>query len=212
MKKISTIIALALIVTIGSVYAAWNYAHGTAASSDVTREINMAQVTTNSNKGSIAVTPENIAFLVDDAGSYVATLTGSGHFDVIFTPANGADNSTVTSGIHMIATVSIVESASAQKYTYNYKDGDDDKSVVVTPLVADETIVAGKATNVIDLGTCKETTLTAAQIIGAIKFCVNDAGEEVEVKLPTKADNDNFHEVLKGYTIKIVISEQTIAP
>lgn len=206
MKKISTIIALALIVTIGSVYAAWNYAHGTAASSDVTREINMAQVTTNSNKGSIAVTPNNIAFLVDDDGGYVAALTGSGDFKVNFTPAPGADNSIVTSGIHMIATVSIVASASAQKYTYNYKDGEDDKSVVVTPLVANE------ATNVIDLGTCKETTLTATQIIGAIKFCVNDAGEEVQVKLPTKADNDTFHEVLKGYTIKIVISEQTIVP
>ena len=56
MKKLSVLIALVLCVTIGGVYAAWNYSQGTTASVDVSREINMAQVVTSGNKGTITAT------------------------------------------------------------------------------------------------------------------------------------------------------------
>lgn len=198
MKKLSTLIAIALIVTIGGVYAAWSYAQGSAASNEITREINMAQVNTDSNKGSIAATPNNFAFLVDDAGEkdYVAELVGTGELALTFTPAVGADASLATNGISMIATVTVTYvGTEAPTYTGIDKAGN---PITVVPVKA-------ATDNVIDItgnGVDGTTVITAAQIISALNFC-----EGKEVKLPTKASNDNFHNVLKNYTIKIVVSE-----
>ncbi len=183
MKKLSLLVALALIVTIGGVYAAWNYAQGATASVEITREINMAQVNTNSNKGSISATPHDVTFLVDDAGEYHTKLTGSGEFTIAFSHSTGADATTIASGIKMIATVT-VKSATNAKY------GE------VTPLTVKE------GQNVIDLtptGPSKSATLTVAQILDTIELC--------DVVLDTKAKNDAFHTVLKDYTIVITISE-----
>ena len=198
MKKLSTLIAIALIVTIGGVYAAWSYAQGSAASNEITREINMAQVNTDSNKGSIAATPNNFAFLVDDAGEkdYVAELVGTGELALTFTPAVGADASLATNGIKMIATVTVTYvGTEAPTYTGVDKEGN---SLTVVPVKAADNNVIQISGNGVD----GATTITAAQIISALNFC-----EGKQVKLPTKASNDNFHNVLKNYTIKIVVSE-----
>ena len=185
MRKLSLLIALALIVTIGGVYAAWNYAQGATASVEITREINMAQVNTNSNKGSISVTPHDVAFLVDDGGNYHTVLKGTGSFDVAFTASTGADATTVTNGIEMIATVTV---KSEGNQTYEGK----------TPITAK----TENGANVIDLtptGASKTATLTVEQILGAVELC--------DVVLDTKAKNDAFHTVLKDYTIVITVSE-----
>ena len=200
MKKLSTLIALALIVTIGGVYAAWSYAQGTTASSEITREINMAQVNTDSNKGTISVTPSNFAFLVDDieAVDYVAALTGTGELAIIFTPATGSDATLVSSGISMVATITVAKTAAATTYSGIDSTG---ASQTVVPLVAK---TEGNA-NVITItgnGVDGTTKITASQILGALVF-----NEGKDIKLPTKADNDRYHDVLKNYTIKITISE-----
>ncbi len=189
MKKLSLLIALALVVTISGVYAAWSYAQGTTASVEITREINMAQVNTDSNKGSISATPSDVAFLVDDGGNYHTVLKGTGKFDITFTPSTGADAETIANGIKMIATIT-VRSASNLTYSYNSQN--------VVPITAK---TENKA-NVIDLtpsGPAKTATLTVAQILGAVELC--------DVVLATKAENDAFHTVLNDYTIVITISE-----
>ena len=187
MRKLSSLIAIALIVTIGSVYAAWNYAQGATAEVEITREINMAQVNTNSNKGTISATPNNVAFIVDDEnpgnGVYHAILTGTGSFTVNFTPATGADSTTVTTGIKMQATIE-VKSKNGTKY-----DGK-------TPITHKE------GENVIALNDGAATlqaTLEVEDILECLELC--------NVNLPTKADNDAFHAVLNDYTIYITISE-----
>ncbi len=185
MKKLSVIIALALIVTISGVYAAWNYAQGATASVEITREINMAQVNTDSNKGSISATPSDVAFLVDDGGEYHTVLKGTGKFDITFTPSTGADAATISNGIKMIATITV---RSTNNLQYNG----------VTPIVAKTENNA----NVIDItpdGPAKNATLTVAQILNAVELC--------DVVLSTKLENDNFHVVLNDYTIVITISE-----
>ena len=204
MRKISTIIALALIVTIGGVYAAWSYSQGAAAGSEITREINMAQVNTSGNKGTITATPSNFAFLVDDIGEkdYVAALTGTGELTVNFTPNAGSDAALATNGIKMIATVTVkYTGTTAPTYTGVDASG---QTVTVVP-------VQSKANNTIVLtgeGTALTATLTAEQILGAIDFCYDTtANTTVNLKLPTKASNDAFHNVLKNYTIVINITE-----
>ena len=190
MKKLSLLIALALIVTIGGVYAAWSYSHGTAASVEITREINMAQVNTDSNKGSISVTPHDVAFLVDDGGSYRTELKGTGSFAIAFTPNPGAEDVIATSGIKMKAEVK-VKSGSGLKYQVSDTE-------YVVPITANTENNA----NIIDLtpsGASKAATLTVEQILDAVKLC--------DVVLDTKAKNDAFHTVLKDYTIVITVSE-----
>ena len=213
MKKLSTLIALALVVVIGGVYAAWSYAQGTAASNEITREINMAQVNTDSNKGSIAATPNNFAFLVDDVvhegettRDYVAELVGTGDISLVFTPSTGSDASLATNGIKMLATVTVTYTGSTAP-TYTGVDKDDN-TVTVIPVQA-------AADNTIDIsgtGVDGNTKITAQQIVDALDFC--EASQNKSVKLPTKAANDAFHAVLKNYTIKITITEvvETVNP
>jgi hypothetical protein len=137
---------------------------------------------------------------VDDVGEkdWVAVLVGTGDFKLEFIPAAGADASLSTTGIKMIATVTVVYTGTDAP-TYEGVDSEGN-TVKVVPLQAK----TGGA-NVITIqgdGVNGTTELTVAQIIGALDFC-----EGKSVKLPTKADNDKFHEVLKNYTIKIVVSE-----
>ena len=189
MKKLSMLIALALVVTIGGVYAAWSYAQGATASNEITREINMAQINTDSNKGSISATPKDAAFLVDDGGDYHTVLKGTGRFDITFTPSTGADATVVANGIKMIATITV---RSSNNLTYRYNDQD------IVPLTAK----TENSANVIDLtpgGADDTAILTVDQILGALELC--------DVVLATKAENDAFHNVLKDYTIVITISE-----
>ena len=200
MKKLSTLIALCLVVVIGGVYAAWSYAQGSSASNEITREINMAQVNTDSNKGSIAATPHDVAFIVDDVDEkdYIAKLVGTGYFSLVFTPSVGADASLATNGIQMIATVSVKYTGStAPTYTGVDKDGNEVTVVPVAAKTGNQNVItiSGNGVN----GT---TQLAVADIINALVFC-----EGKDIKLPTKASNDAFHEVLKNYTITIVVSE-----
>ena len=201
MKKLSTLIVIALVIIIGGVYAAWSYAQGSAASNEITREINMAQVNTDSNKGSISATPNNFAFLVDDVGEkdYVADLVGTGDLKLVFTPAVGADATLATTGIRMIATVTVVYAGTeAPTYTGVDKDGN---SITVVPVKA----AANNTIEITGNGVDNSTVITAEQIVGALDFCQESEGKSV--KLPTKAANDAFHTVLKNFTIKITITE-----
>ena len=184
MRKLSLLIAFAFMVTIGGVYAAWNYAQGATASVEITREINMAQVNTTSNKGTISATPHDVAFIVDDdgTGTFTAKLVGTGNFDIKFTPSVGADATTISNGIKMIATVTLKTTSNA--------------------LYEGDAPISLTSNNVIDItgGTASLTgNLTITQVLAAVEI--------PSVVLDTKAKNDAFHTALKDYTIVITISE-----
>lgn len=207
MKKLSTLIAIALIVTIGSVYAAWSYSQGTTASVDVSREINMAQVVTTGNKGTISATPQNnFAFLVDDIADddgngndtkYKAALVGTGDIKINFTANPGADQTTATQGIKMIATVTLKKTTADG---LKYDDPSTEAVEAIVPIKVKEE--GGVLKNVITLENgelTREADITAAQIVGCLEIA--------NVILDTKAENDAFHTALKDYTIVITISE-----
>ena len=204
MKKLSVLIALVLCVTIGGVYAAWNYSQGTTASVDVSREINMAQVVTSGNKGTITATPENnFAFLVDDKGGYVAQLVGTGDILINFAANPGADQSTKDNGIKMIATITL-KTTTQSGLTY-----DDPSTTDLEEKIVPIAVKTGTNANVIVLNDtnadgqpdpCEQATITAAQIVS----CLDLAKDLI---LDTKAENDAFHTALKDYTIVITISE-----
>ena len=201
MKKLSLIITMVLLVTMGSVYAAWSYAQKASASSEVTREINMAQVNTDSNKGTISVENNGFSFLVDDVDStdYIAALTGVGSLKIVFTPAVGSDATLTTTGIQMKATITVKHTGStAPTYTGINANGE---ATTVVPLQANTT----DAANVITIngnGVNGTTILNAVDVVNALIF-----NEGKQIKLPTKQSNDDFHDILKAYTIVVTISE-----
>ena len=213
MKKLSVLIALVLCVTIGGVYAAWNYSQGNTASVNVSREINMAQVVTNGTKGTITATPQNnFAFLVDDIANdtpngdgtytdikYKAVLVGTGDIQINFTANPGADQATKDNGIKMIATVTLsTNSQDGLKYTDPHKSED---VVPITVKEGENVISLGENTNNKNDNPeiTNEATITAQEIVGCLELA--------DVKLDTKAENDAFHTALKDYTIVITISE-----
>ena len=218
MKKLSVLIALVLCVTIGGVYAAWNYSQGNTASVNVSREINMAQVVTNGIKGTITATPQNnFAFLVDDIANdpdpdnegsfidikYKAVLVGTGDILINFTANPGADQTTKDNGIKMIATITL-SAKDNLKYTDPHKSEDvvpitvkTGANVIALEITEDkdgEPVIKDGEPDITD-----KATITAQEIV--------DCLELADVKLDTKAENDAFHTALKDYTIVITISE-----
>ena len=104
MKKLTVIIALMLVITIGGVYATWNYAQGDVAKVDkyldsVTK-ITDKVVTTS--KGTIAIDATGLSILIDDAdNNHVAELSVTGSVTVTFTPNEGADADVKANGIKL---------------------------------------------------------------------------------------------------------------
>lgn len=103
-KKLSVLAALATVVTVGGVYATWNYATETAEPTEKVLAIGMSTAVLQGKMGSITVDMVG-GIQVENAGHYVAELnyvlpedvtSESGpYFLINFTPATGADLSKV---------------------------------------------------------------------------------------------------------------------
>ncbi len=108
MKKISILIALALIVTIGGVYATWSYNSQDAVNDSHEHfKLNMADYEdTGNSKGKISCFKNNVEIEVDDTnGDYKAELVVTGDMIFIFTPYDEASADVKNNGITMQFTV-----------------------------------------------------------------------------------------------------------
>lgn len=108
MKKISILIALALIVTIGGVYATWNYNSQDAVNDSHEHfKLNMADYEdTGNSKGKISCFKNNVKIEIDDTnGDYRAELMITGDMIFIFTPYGEAADEVRNNGIPMQFTV-----------------------------------------------------------------------------------------------------------
>ncbi len=201
MRKLSTIIALALVITIGGVYAAWNYSVGTVsvATKDVTVELALKVEKTDA-KGAIetSVNP-NFIFKIDDKSEvlkndgndqtnptvedeYVAVIDASGEWVFKFVPGEDAPLD-VADGIDLKITITVKDSG-----TYNGL-----------------TILAPADDNVIEIAAAdslNDYTLTAGAIMEKLVFLEGET-----VKLGTPAEYDAFNLALTGCKVEIVISE-----
>lgn len=102
MKKLSLLVALALLVTIGGVYATWSYAGNIATESHMHMSVNLATATEDTPKGSITVVLNSMDVLIDDTNhDYVAEAVFSGKMGFVFTPGKGASDEVIADGIDM---------------------------------------------------------------------------------------------------------------
>ena len=107
-KKISVILLLALVITIGGVYATWGYAQGeignAIASLDVGegKNIYITGASSDSTAGVIGIDTSAVKIAIDDSNNdHVADLTYEGDIVITFTPSEGADSNIVTNGVEL---------------------------------------------------------------------------------------------------------------
>ncbi len=200
MKKLSTIIALALVITIGGVYAAWNYSQGTANGAVIERKLNMASIVSTTSKGTITADTTGFTLLVDDDANdgktHCAVLNATGHIAVVFAANEGADASVAEEGIPMIATITVTKAEDAEQVT---PDGEDQAVDILAPAVDNVVEVKRDADNDNDL---KTGWIMATDIAQALVFCGGG-----DVYLNDLAENQAFAVKMAKYTIVITISE-----
>lgn len=104
MKKLSTLIAIFLIATIGGVYATWNYSQGDVTSrtsyfDDITK---ITDKVVDNAKGEIVIAKNDLAITIDDSNNnHFAEWKLTGSLTVTFTPNAGADQTVKDNGIDL---------------------------------------------------------------------------------------------------------------
>lgn len=179
MKKLSVLVALILCVTIGGVYATWNYAQNSA--EKVVKYFDDSTVITSSvtetAKGVINVDTSELDIIIDDANNdYQGELRITGKVVITFAPSNGADTDVVNNGIALQYSL-----GTTTDYEYNGND------IFLVDSTA-QTLAKGKT---FEISSDKLDDLIALNTLN----------------LPTVEDYDNFKEALHRGGISITVSE-----
>ena len=187
MKKLSTIIAMATIMTVGGVYATFNYAQNPAQAA--TGEISpiISGAVTESSKGKIKinstfkVTIDDLGVIAGGANSYYTGMKTEGTFKVSFTPNVGADADVRDNGIKLNMKLSFT----GNKY--------DEKDIFVTNGLDSNNTVSLNEGN---------------KILGEYEIKLTDYfGANEAIKLSTHAEYKAYENQLKNTKILIEISE-----
>lgn len=78
MKKLSLIVAMAVVLTIGGVFATWTYADDDIAAKTYTKQIGMEDATSGSASAVITEVTNDLTLTVNNAGEFVPVLNVSG--------------------------------------------------------------------------------------------------------------------------------------
>ena len=194
MKKISIILVLALLLTIGGVYASWGYAQGAIGnaidSMDVGegKNIFLTEAINTNSAGTISVDAENAKIKIDDPDNdHIADLEYTGDIVITFKPSSGADANIVANGITLKVTVECT--------TTNWVYGGN-QIFAVAPAF--------------------ELTLQGAEMTGGVQtytitpdqwqqWIVFNGGEDLS--LTTMQEYSNFHDALHKGMITITVSD-----
>lgn len=109
MKRLGAIIAIALVLTIGGVYATFNYAQGGAVSlENETISKELEGMTTTNAKGTITIKSNSFKITIDDLGGDLHTKGKfEGKTTINFTPAPLADADVRANGIKLKLTITV---------------------------------------------------------------------------------------------------------
>lgn len=109
MKRLGAIIAIALVLTIGGVYATFNYAQGGAVSlENETISKELEGMTTTNAKGTITIKSNSFKITIDDLGGDLHTKGKfEGKTTINFKPATLADADVRANGIKLKLTINV---------------------------------------------------------------------------------------------------------
>ena len=174
MKKLGFVIMIALVLTVGGVYATFDYAQNDVASQDAVLTKTIAGTKTDNAKGTIAIDVETFQLKIDDVGvkDLKTGLETQGFVTVTFTPAQGADGSVADEGIDLKLEIAFENNT----YTQNG-----------TPYELFKTTLPSGTTSVaLGKGTKNSAGAFEYQVQLGNYLAVN------EIPLPTLADYDAF--------------------
>lgn len=180
MKKLSILIALILCVTIGGVYATWNYAQGTVTTRtkffDAGTIITDKVVTTD--KGNITIDTTNLKITIHDENNDLrGEMKMEGYVTVTFTPNQGADSNVAANGVKLQYVL-----GTTNNYTY------------------ENTAIFAVDATAQNLGAVNgSVTIPASELDALIDLNA--------LYLPTAEDYDAFKLALHGGAISITVSE-----
>ena len=181
MKKLTLLIALALCITVGGVYAAWSYAESTAvASSTIAPQVKLT-ATNNTTKGTITFegTPTVAIDQADD--NHNAKLDWSNPVVTVkFTPAAGTTATKINVDITVVLPTNTFTTSAGDYLVFKHADGDAQTFTV----------------RVNDVDANGQTF---------------DLSEHIttQLRLPTLADYNAFQLAMSGYPISISAAEAT---
>lgn len=214
MKKLSLLIALCMLLSIGGVYATWVYTDKTMDAGHHHFGLNMASVTSGVSKGSIAVLAaaegaSTLKISLDDVGErdYVAEAVINGHIDIIFVPNGSGSQEVLEQGVEL--QIQVVQDENPVQYGGKN----------VFKIAAHNPMSIGKGTKItaenaltlfpgVDLNSYIGSfyyRVTAEQLGLSTLITVND------ITLPTKADYDAMERALTTGAIGLTITEAPVA-
>lgn len=200
MKKFSLFVALALIVTVGGVYATWNYAETPITQVDHNlKGLSITDVNTTTQSGKVAIT-DTLILKIDDEGNYTpgwdsdVTTQNGGTLQIRYTPNQGAGNTTLryTLTIENYSYDPDGEGANPAVSIFGINDDFSVKTGAQTILTKDFNFTAGQAYITEDI--------TLKQITDVLK--VNSS-----ITLPTESDYIKYQNAVKGVKLVLTITE-----
>ena len=203
MKKISTLIALATLVTVGSVYASWQYTTGTLKTDfflDGTTNVGITDKV-GAKKGALTIDREAFSVVIDDTNNdHHADFSVNGQLTITWKPAN-------------YGALTAEEKANGLKLYFKLDSTISDyKNVKVFALCADAHAIAAPQKNGEGEETTFTYTITAAEIDKALSFYTNtfsdnEDTDDGDLFLDTEPEYDAFKENLHNGALKITIGE-----
>lgn len=183
LKKIMALILCAVLVTVGGVYATWNYAMGQiqAVSMHFATPV-MADAVLDASVGTLKVDTRGLTVRIDDANNdHIAELDIQGSIKLVFTPHTDASPDIVANGIALKYTI---EGLSAPQYNNQ-------------PIFTFTTIT-GTTPQAL------EYTINAAELKNAITINT--------ISLPTYNDYQTFEKALPSTLLKITLEPANSTP
>ncbi len=130
MKKLSLLMALAMLITVGGVYATWTYSEGVM-STKVHEHFNISLVgaTSTNAKGTLTVDPSGLSIVIDNDGNYAPEMTVSGSVKVYFKPADNVSDDVNEGKINLKFQLSASQAGQqmgnvAESIVYQFEDED----------------------------------------------------------------------------------------
>lgn len=191
MKKLSLLIALCMLLTIGGVYATWTYTQNTdVADEAVNMNLNLADVAYSGSYGTYRIDTSGLSMVIDPkAGtSHTTALYMTGNIVITFTPNSVAPVEVKENGVDSTYVFSI--SGSNWKY--------EDQDVVTVTHTETHDIIWDRNND----GTFSYT-ISAADLEDHISLTAFD--------LDTKAKYDAYNSVLGRGAIVITVSDGVIS-
>ena len=207
MKKISTLIALATLVTIGGVYASWTYASSGKLSStfylDGSTNVGITDKV-GADKGTLSINRDNFRIVIDDEDNdHNADFSVSGYLTITYTPSIAVTDDEKKNGLDLVFTLQ----SSIAKY----------EGVSIFALCEDAHDIVTIVPNDVDPETgfaqSFTYTISATEIDKALSFYTDvhsedEATDDGVLRLDTEEEYDAFKEALHSGALQIIISEK----